>query len=494
MPKGTYPVEYGKRTWQELENIERIGYDMPEIFTDFVNFVLNALLSLTDNMKYADFQEKLADNRLTGMYEDRYMEIVRKYKENQSRPHGKRPADYFAQAWRWLQVETAHSQKDVLGQLYESQITLGRQGQFFTPHHLFQALADMLSTEETALSFMGKVTSDMSESKRERKPRVENVHDPACGSGRAFITMAQQNLDKQQYFVGIDVSPVMARIAAINMWLFDLNAEIWQGNTLSMELSYVWQIHKGGWIWESKVVGENGQVDGTVAAWLEEYNKNHPPLPEEQRQAILADYERWQKILSVMREMETQFQSQSQSAEEQPGEVQGGTSTEEPVQKESQTLEVPPMVVVSEGYQRLDNYQSPDEEDSTFTVAFVLPNEETVETIYQACLQYLPLSAHKGGIEINGFPALLTTEEYASQIEEALIAARGSVEPIGKPSGIAIETWVLGDSMNTPPIAPVDTGQTTLFADMPPVKEKQTQPKKPAKQQTNPQQQSLFDL
>jgi len=107
MPGNAYPVEYGKKTWKALVQVERYGYEMPEVFTDFVHFVLNALLSLTDNMKYGDFQNKLADNRLIGVYEDRYMGIVRKYKENESKPHGQRPADYMADAWGYLQMETA---------------------------------------------------------------------------------------------------------------------------------------------------------------------------------------------------------------------------------------------------------------------------------------------------------------------------------------------------------------------------------------------------
>lgn len=289
MPKDTYPVQYGKLTWRALVQLEKFGYEMPEVFTDFVDFVLSALLSWTDNMKYTDTIERFSENALTGLYNDRYMQIIAKYKENKSRPYGQRPCDYMRWAWQQLQIETQQTQKDVLGHLYESQISLGRQGQFFTPHHLYRMMAEMLSNTTPG------------EAQKE-----ERVHDPACGSGRAFIVMAQQNLDQKYHFVGIDISPLMARMAAINMWLFNLNADIYQGNTLaSLEMSCVWKIRKGGWIWESKI--EHGTEDGSVEEWLAEYTKNHPPLSEEERQALREDYERHLKILSVIREMEAQL-------------------------------------------------------------------------------------------------------------------------------------------------------------------------------------------
>src|SRR5579864_435861 len=204
--KETYAVEIGKRTWKTLTQVEKFGYEMPDVFTDFVDFVLSALLSWTDNLKYGDVKERFSENALTGPYEDRYMAIIAKYKENKTRQQGERPADYMAQAWKCLQEETMQTQKDVLGHLYESQISLGRQGQFFTPTHLFRAIAQMLA---------GKFPETT---------KTETVHDPACGSGRAFIVMAQE--DPNRKFVGIDISPLMSRMAAINMWLFNLQAEI----------------------------------------------------------------------------------------------------------------------------------------------------------------------------------------------------------------------------------------------------------------------------
>jgi len=225
--KQTNPVGRGKQTWKQLQEIARFGYSSSDIFSDFVDICLSALLSLTDNMQYADITERLSENKLTGTYEDRYMHLVEKYKENKSRKPGERPMDFFTNAWSQLQSETQESQEDILGDLYESQISLGEHGQFFTPSSITTMMVQMLGGTDG-----------------------ERVSDPACGSGRFFISMAKTNVDL--HFYGIDVSPICARMTALNMWLFNLNADIYQGNSLSMEMSCLWRIRKGGFIWETK--------------------------------------------------------------------------------------------------------------------------------------------------------------------------------------------------------------------------------------------------
>jgi type I restriction-modification system DNA methylase subunit len=227
--KGTYPVPpQGKETWKQLTEIARFGYSYSDIFSDFVETILAALLSLTDNMKHADFVERLKQNKLTGLYEKRYLQLVAKYQENTTRQAGERPIDFFTKAWGCLQKETYEAQADILGELYESQISLGEHGQFFTPPTIAGMLSEMLG-----------VTSG------------ETMHEPACGSGRLIIAAAKNS--PYGHFYGIDVSPVCARMAVLNMWLFDINADIYQGNTLSMEMSYLWRIRKGGYIWEWKI-------------------------------------------------------------------------------------------------------------------------------------------------------------------------------------------------------------------------------------------------
>jgi len=216
----------------QLTAIQKFGYSSSEVFADFVEVCLAALLSFTDNLgrlPSGEFVERLRENRLSGQYEERYMALVKKYKENRTRATGERPADTFKRAWDTLQEETAQSQQDVLGALYESQISLGEHGQFFTPSPIAVLMSQMLGPYQPG----------------------ERVSDPACGSGRLFIQLASQY--EGLHFHGVDKSPICARMAAVNMWLFDLNADVFQGNSLTGEMSYHWRIRTGGYLWETKL-------------------------------------------------------------------------------------------------------------------------------------------------------------------------------------------------------------------------------------------------
>ncbi len=124
-PKERTYTPDGSATWKQLTEIRKFGYGNSDIFRDFVDTALYALLSLTDNLRHPDIIERLKENKLTGTYEEQYMRLVGKYRENRGRPRGQRPADYFAQAWAVLQAETQHVGQDVLGEIYMREITHG---------------------------------------------------------------------------------------------------------------------------------------------------------------------------------------------------------------------------------------------------------------------------------------------------------------------------------------------------------------------------------
>lgn len=211
--------------WNELEKVCRYGYSQDTVWQDFIEASLNALLSLTHNLQFADIIERVKENTLTGIYEDRYMAIVRKYKENQSQPIEKRPADHFKTAWEVLCKETWEKKDDVLGELYMEYVSRGQHGQFFTPKHVSDLIAKIAGSE-------GKT-----------------VNDPACGAGRMLISAAKTNRDR--FFVGVDLDPICAKMATLNMWLFDLNADIYHGDSLKMEMFTVWHIRQGGYLYEA---------------------------------------------------------------------------------------------------------------------------------------------------------------------------------------------------------------------------------------------------
>ncbi len=107
-------------------------------------------------------------------------------------------------------------------------ISRGEHGQFFTPTHLTDLMAQMDGAKED-----------------------QTVSDPACGSGRTLISMSK--LNENMRFVGVDLAPDCAKMTALNMQLFDLDADIYCGDSLSMKMSWVWRIRKGGYIYSGKV-------------------------------------------------------------------------------------------------------------------------------------------------------------------------------------------------------------------------------------------------
>jgi type I restriction-modification system DNA methylase subunit len=230
MGKG-FDLQTGKETWKQLENISRFGYSNATIFIDFIDVCLLSLLSLTENMQDPNIIEKLKNNKLTGKYEEQYLQMVEKYKENKTREKGNRPTDFFAQAWRSLLKETRQTEQDVLGEMFMAKISFGEHGQFFTPFHLSDMMTQMVYSKE-------------------QKPG-QTVCDPACGSGRFFISFGK--LNKEACFYGVDLSPTCAKMAALNMWLFDLNANIYHGDILASRFFHAWKIRKGGFIYESEV-------------------------------------------------------------------------------------------------------------------------------------------------------------------------------------------------------------------------------------------------
>lgn len=223
-----YSSEEGKAAWNELEKIERFGYSMSSIFPDWLDIILNSLLAITDNLlRNQDFFNRLKENKFDGVYEERYMAIVNKYKENKTVEKGKRPAEFFANAWALLNAETLQKNKDIIGQIYVDRITFGEHGQFYTPEHVCNAMAKMLIGDDNEL---------------------KTICDPCCGSGRMLIEASANNPNAM--FYGTDIDIRCAKMTVINMYLFDLNSEITWGNSLSMKKFITWRTLKGGYIYE----------------------------------------------------------------------------------------------------------------------------------------------------------------------------------------------------------------------------------------------------
>lgn len=219
MNKSNRYIGDGKEIWQELEKVGMYS----NVFDDWLDLILNSLLALTDNLSRENIIQKFKENKLDGKYNDKYMEIVKKYKNDAEK--GKRPMDYFVNAWVLLYKETQEKQKDIIGQIYEQKVSYGEHGQFFTPEHITEAMTKMVEPKEK-----------------------EKVYDPCCGSGRFLISAFKNN--PNVILRGIDIDVRCAKMCVINMFLFDCNSVITWGDSLAMEEWQKWQTGKGGYITE----------------------------------------------------------------------------------------------------------------------------------------------------------------------------------------------------------------------------------------------------
>ncbi len=185
-----------KDTIQCLEAILRNGYSSFTIFNDWLDLMLFALQR----------------------DDEHYLEIVRKYKNDQSQ--GKREIDYFSEAFACLMLEMQKTNDDILGQVYmQWNMNNKYRGQFFTPKHVASMMAKCLNPK-------GKVL------------------DPCCGSGimlvEAIKTMDNEILDSS-LICGQDIDLTCVKMCALNLLLFNVNGYVVWGDSLLMECNKVYQ-------------------------------------------------------------------------------------------------------------------------------------------------------------------------------------------------------------------------------------------------------------
>lgn len=245
------PVRTGKETWKLLEQIQNRGNT--EFFRDWLDMILNSLLALTEaheHMIYSDcwsidqikFITFLTNEMNKGQYNDNYMKIVDKYQRHEKdKPQGTRTIDLMAQAWGQCYKETLETKKDILGEIFEKKVSLGEHGQFFTPEHITDVMSKIVMLEKSP------------------NDKAETIMDPCCGSGRFLLSRAKENSD--DYFIGQDIDERCCKMAAINLWIFNLNGEIRWGDSLTNNINKIWKIRKGGFIYQIDDITDDTKSD-----------------------------------------------------------------------------------------------------------------------------------------------------------------------------------------------------------------------------------------
>ncbi|MGP8214230.1 MAG: N-6 DNA methylase, partial [Bacteroidia bacterium] len=91
-------------------------------------------------------------------------------------------------------------------------ISRGKNGQFFTPEHVCDAMSAMLIN---------------------KGEQNKTILDPCCGSGRMLLSAAK--ISRDNTFYGADIDYRCVKMTAINLCLNALPGEVAWMNTLSME-------------------------------------------------------------------------------------------------------------------------------------------------------------------------------------------------------------------------------------------------------------------
>jgi len=118
--------------------------------------------------------------------EDEYLAMVERHTRGQS---GQRGIDLISQMFAELVCMMDDSDGDILGDLFESAITHGENGQYLTP--------------ETVASCMARLSLDADSRPASDAPIY--VNDPCCGTGRMLLEAAKVNPHVE--LVGQDVDP-----------------------------------------------------------------------------------------------------------------------------------------------------------------------------------------------------------------------------------------------------------------------------------------------
>jgi N-6 DNA Methylase len=168
--------------------------------------------------------------------ERRYMEIVGRYNREEANAY----AHMLALVVTALDCETP---PDFLGNMFHRLELHNRwKGQFFTPMNLCRMMAEMTLGDK-----VGEIIEERG---------FITVQEPAVGAGAMIVAMAtamrQRGINYQQHMhvTAIDVDPVAAHMAFIQLSLLHVPAEVYIGNTLSLEMRECYQTpahHLGFW-------------------------------------------------------------------------------------------------------------------------------------------------------------------------------------------------------------------------------------------------------
>lgn len=188
-----------------FKNLERLsqrsGVSRGQAFEDWLTAVVCALAAET--------------------MEEKYLAMVERHKAGKP---GQRGVDLMAEMLAQLVDTMSATDRDILGDLFQSSISYGEAGQYLSPEPLAKLMAELTAADN--------------ESSPDSKPPI--ISDPCCGTGRMLLEASQMNPHAECF--GQDIDARCAKISAINLGIRGRYGWIVCGNTLSGETQFAYRI------------------------------------------------------------------------------------------------------------------------------------------------------------------------------------------------------------------------------------------------------------
>lgn len=183
--------EEKEKQWTDHLEYLASSRDRSKVFDDFLTIIVCVL----------SMQQK----------EEIYLQTIKRYKKEEVETF----AMAFARLVDWMET---HPLEDAFGDYFQEYISRGHNGQFFTPPHVSDMMAQLI------------LPSDLEGA----------MNDPCCGSGRFFLSVAKMN--RAVTCIGGDISELCCKMTLVNLCLNDITGKIYHMDTLSMEIWRVWEI------------------------------------------------------------------------------------------------------------------------------------------------------------------------------------------------------------------------------------------------------------
>jgi len=198
--------DLAKKFVHELDFLSQ-KYGVRNIFQDFLQITVCMYHKI--NIQYACKAVDIENEKL-------YFSVLKKYSKHE--------INNFVNASRiFHEFEILNPYYDFLGNFYESFVSNGENGQFFTP--------------EPIVELITKIISDSSFEK-------ETILEPACGSGRMILISAKQN--PFRIFTAIDLDYNCCLMTIINTFLHGLKGFVYHQDFLCQTIYNAWSVNMNG--------------------------------------------------------------------------------------------------------------------------------------------------------------------------------------------------------------------------------------------------------